>query len=284
MDVEVTRSGPILLLRLNRPHRNNALGGTMFRDLLGAVREADADDTVAAIVTSQVGSSWCVGGDIDDLGAVDDRSLPELWATTDLGGEKGIDPVADPSTDDLGIGRWVLEFLRCRKPTIAAMDGQVAGGGLGLALLHDLRVASENATFTAGFTRIGLGPEMGLSAALSRAVGEAMAFDMLLANRTLTAAEALAAGLVSRVVPSDDLEGTALRTAQAIADCPPAAIAATRGLVQNASRNALVQVLQDEWAVEIERFADPQFRSAVRRLRERLGAGRNPRSSCTGPS
>lgn len=276
MDVEVTRSGSVLWLRLNRPHRNNALGGTMFRDLLAAVRQADADDTVAAVVTSQVGPSWCVGGDIDDLGAIDDRTLPELWAGTDLGGEKGIAPLADPSTDDLGIGRWVLEFQRCEKPMIAAMNGQVAGGGLGLALLHDLRIASENATFTAGFTRIGLGPEMGISAALPRAVGEAVAFDMLLANRTLTAAEALAAGLVSRVVPAADLEATALEAATAIAACPPAAIAATRGLVRTASRNAPEQVLREEWAVEIERFADPQFRSAVARLQERLGAARRP--------
>jgi 2-(1,2-epoxy-1,2-dihydrophenyl)acetyl-CoA isomerase len=270
VDVEISRSGRVVVLRLNRPERNNALGGTIFRDLLLAAQDANKDDAVGAIVTSQVGPSWCVGGDINDLAAADGRSLPELWASPDLGGEKGIDPAPDPSKDELGVGRWVLEFISCRTPTIAAMRGQVAGGGLGLALLHDIRIASTDATFTAGFTRLGLSPEMGISASLPRAVGEAMASDMLLSNRTLTAAEALQAGLVSRVVELSGLEATALEVANAITDCPPAAIAQTRQLIRFSSMRSIDTVLKSEWVAQTERFADPAFRVAVAKLQAKL--------------
>jgi 2-(1,2-epoxy-1,2-dihydrophenyl)acetyl-CoA isomerase len=269
MDLTVERTGDgVAIWRLNRPHRNNALGGTLFRDLLEAAKEASADKSIAAIVTSQTGPSWSVGGDMRELANVGDASLEEAWAGTALGGDKGLTfgEQVDGSPNEFGIGQWVNHFRRTPKPLIAAIDGPVAGGGLGLAMLHDIRIASTKATFTAGFTRIGLSPEMGLTWFLPRIMGMAPATEFLLGGSVLSADEALRFGLVSRVVEPGQAELEAIRQATTLARLSPDAVQSTLCLLRNSLSSSFDDQLRSEWSSMSKLFGSVYFRDAVAKL------------------
>ncbi len=141
--------------------------------------------------------------------------------------------------DRLGPGRHVLTIDAFDKPMIAAVSGAAAGGGFALALLHDLRFASEQALFTVAFTRVGLSMEMGMSYLLPRAVGPQAAFDLAATSRRVGPDEALALGLVWKVVPHDDLVATAIGYAQELAALPPLGVQiATRPVAPDMGQHA----------------------------------------------
>lgn len=183
-DVLVERRDTTMVARINRPEHGNSVHGTLLRDLLHAFETADGGDSIRTIVTIGEGSTFCVGADRDVLSEVDSESginFHELGYQGTLGGDWGMPPLsaAQRRSDTLGFGRWVMRVLDVDTPTIAAINGGTAGGGLAVALLHDIRIASKTAKFAPTFIALGVSPEMGVSWLLPRIIGWPKAFDLL---------------------------------------------------------------------------------------------------------
>jgi 2-(1,2-epoxy-1,2-dihydrophenyl)acetyl-CoA isomerase len=272
-DVEVDRDGRVVILTLNRPHRHNAFGGTLFADLLEAAEAADRTDDVGALVTTGAGKTYGVGADLSDLKVLAGQGPIDLGAlgVDGIGGSKGLPPqsAVQKQVDHLGIGRWCMRFRDLGLPTVAAINGPAAGGGLGLALLHDVRIASSSAKFATGWISIGLGPEMGVSWLLPRLLGEARAFDLLTRTEPVDADEALALGLVEDVVqPSDVLEATVARAAS-LAKLPPGGMRATKRALHAAAHSNFADQLEREWMAQRLLFSGEESR---RLFAEKLGS------------
>jgi enoyl-CoA hydratase len=190
----VERRERVGLLTLNRPKQLNALNTQVAREVLAALREFDADRNIGAIVITGGARAFAAGADIAEMA---DKSFADLQAQ---------DLFADWDAVR-GIG----------KPVIAAVAGYALGGGCELAMLCDFIIASEDAQFGQPEIKLGILPGIGGSQRLSRAVGKALAMDMVLTGRSIGAAEAKTVGLVARVVPASELLQTALEAAHTIA-------------------------------------------------------------------
>ncbi|HEY6622350.1 MAG TPA: enoyl-CoA hydratase-related protein [Acidimicrobiales bacterium] len=258
------RHGAVLELRLNNPPFNG-LTGPLLMAYLAALEEARVDDGVRVVVTTANGPTWCAGGDLTQL----DESATGFDLSDMLHqstGESASLGLVDRQADLLGAGRHVLAIDAFDKPMIAAIDGAAAGGGLGLALLHDLRFASERALFTVAFTRVGLSLEMGLSYLLPRAVGPQAAFDLAATSRRVPAAEAQTLGLVWRVLPADEMMAAALAYAQDLAERPPLGLQITTRLLRRSWDHTLRRQLEIEWPSQVAAFRSPEARAAIARF------------------
>ena len=206
----------ILTLTLNRPEKLNAFTGQMGQELGAALDRADADDAVRVIIVTGAGRGFCAGADISDGGSVGAGSGLE---------RKGLPPG--------GIGQRLFES---HKPMIAAINGVAVGVGVTMTLPMDIRIAADNAKFGFVFTRRGLVPEAGSSWFLPRIVGLPKALEWVYAARTVSASEALAAGLVTEVVAPEALIARARAIAREIAEnTAPVATVLTRQLMWRAS-------------------------------------------------
>lgn len=192
-----------LLVTLNRPDRLNALAWGLVADLGRVLADAATDDGVRAVVLTGAGRAFSAGGDVKD------QKRRARWGVVER--LDGIAPVMDTVRDC-----W--EFP---KPLIAAVNGVAAGAGAGLALLCDVRFASTDARFGFPFSRVGLGPDYGVSYTLPRVVGPGQAARLLYSARYVDAAEALRIGLVEEVLPAGDVVGAALGLASEIATVAP---------------------------------------------------------------
>ena len=216
-----------VLLTLNRPAALNALNEATMHALLAAAADADADPGVRAIIIFGGGdgkkAAFAAGADLRELAP---HSYTTAVRTRLLDGWRALRHV--------------------RTPLIAAVEGYALGGGCELAAACDVVVAGEGALF--GQPEVGLGvvPGMGATQRLPRAVGKAVAMDMVLAGRRLTAREAAAAGLVSRVVPTGGALAEAQAVAAAIAASPPGAVAKAKELVNAAFEMPLAAGLETE--------------------------------------
>jgi enoyl-CoA hydratase/carnithine racemase len=239
----------VATLTINREEQRNTVGGTLFRELLEASEALESDDTVRAVVVTAHGPFWCSSSDIANLGDWVGQPVDDLLHSPDFGGDMGLPLLSAQARqfDRLGIGRWVLRFSAIQKPLIAAMNGSAAAGGLSLALLHDIRIASTEARFRSAFLSVGVGPEMGLSWTLPRVVGLPMATRMLLEDFTLDAAAALECGLVHQVVPPADVLPTAQELATRLAAAPPLAVRATVRALRATGSHTFEQQLMLEW-------------------------------------
>lgn len=231
--VLITDKDGLRTLRLNRPDAFNSLDLAAKEALLGAVREAAADDGVRAVLLIGSGRGFCVGQDLKEFQAMRaaGASPTELFETV----AEHYAPISH-----------LLATMD--KPVVAAVNGAAAGAGLSLALAADLRIAAAGATFTTAFTAIGLTPDTGLSWYLPRLVGRGKAAELLMLSPSLDAEQALALGLVNSVVPDAELEEAAARTAGRLAAGPTAAFAAVRRLLRFADSYDLSATLAAEHA------------------------------------
>lgn len=268
------RHGAVMVVTINRPERNNAIGGTFFRELLAAFEEADADDAVHAIVTVGAGRTYCTGMDLDDA---DDSALDKQ--TTDLlndgvlGGDKGTGSLSPHRRllEQFGIGRWTQRFAAVTTPSVAALNGAVGGGGLAIAVLQDFRIAAAGARIVPGFLSVGVAPEMGISYLLPRLVGWRAANRLLLTNPTLTSEEAAEIGLVDTVVAPERTLESAMDLAARIAELPTVAVQATKQLLRSSMWNSFDQQLETEYRTQLMLFGLPETRESIEALRRRVG-------------
>ncbi len=195
------RTGGVLTVTLNRPDRMNAFTTQMMNDLLALTDEIDADDAVRAVVFTGAGRGFCAGADLGGGGETFDSS--------------GHEEVSDHRD---GGGRVTLRFFDCKKPLIAAINGPAVGVGITMTLPMDVRLASDRAKMGFVFARRGIVPEACSSWFLPRVVGISQAMEWVATGRVFPVEEALAGGLVSRIVPHDDLLGEAQALAREIAE------------------------------------------------------------------
>lgn len=219
------REGPIAWCVIDRPQARNALTPTMYFGIKRAVRLVNRDPDLAALIITGVDDVFAPGGD--------------------LGGrtEEGDEPVPD-------IGPDILPFLAIRDsraPVICAVNGICQAGGLLIAMLADIAVVSDRATFRVPELLRGV-PDATYAAALPAHVGVAVARDLLLTGRRFDAAEALRIGLVSRVVPHEQLRAEALRAAKEILQTPPDARAHTKRMLNE--RYGLIDYQTMFWALD----------------------------------
>jgi enoyl-CoA hydratase len=209
--VLVERDDAIAVVRLNRPKQLNALSDELMNALVGALRELDADESVSCIVIGGSERAFAAGADIQQLA----RASPvEMYY------QRRVD-------------RWD-EIRALWTPLVAAVSGFCLGGGCELAMACDLIVASETAKFGQPETGLGLIPGAGGTQRLTRAVGKALAMDVILSGRFLSADEALRAGLVARVVAKEAWLEEARRVARDIASKGPVAIRLAKEAVDRA--------------------------------------------------
>lgn len=215
--------GRVGLVTLNRPEAMNAFNPTLTRELMDALEAFDNDDSVGAMVVSGNQKVFAAGADIKEM--------------------------AEKTAQQMADGDFIANFDRIRairKPVIAAVSGWALGGGCEVALACDMIVASETAKFGQPEITIGVIPGAGGTQRLPRAVGKALAMEMILNNRTLTAQEALQYGLVNRVVPVNDYLDEALKLAEEIASRAPLAVRAAKKMINASYESSLTDGLAAE--------------------------------------
>jgi len=226
--LQLHRSGGVARLVLDRPDQLNTINLHMAQSLRDAGRALSADKDVRVVVLEGAGRNFCGGGDLREFGAVG-AELPEHLRQV---------------TEALHEACELLTALPA--PLVAAVRGAAAGAGLGLACLADLVIASDTARFAFAYSAIGFTPDGGTSWTLPRIIGERAALDLALTNRRLDATEALSLGLVSRVIPDDDLDAEVTTLAEQLAGAATGAIATTRRMMREGATTGFAEQLARE--------------------------------------
>ena len=217
----------VLRITLNRPERLNALTDTMRHELIDAFTRAGAEDEVRVVVLMGAGRGFCSGADL--------VAALESGEPVDFG--QALRTTYNP---------LVRQMRGLPKPIIAAVNGVAAGAGMSLALACDLRIAAESASFIQAFVKIGLVPDSGSTWLLPRLVGLTRAMELMMSGRKVDAAEALAIGLVNRVMPDEELGGAVAKLAQEYANAPTRAIGLIKQAVDYALDHTLEEALEQE--------------------------------------
>jgi enoyl-CoA hydratase/carnithine racemase len=197
----------IATITLNRPENRNSMTPDVLAAFRASIGKAKADRSLRAVIVTGKGQSFCAGADF--------RSMP--------GAETEGDPRL-PHERSFSVYEPFLSVLDLEVPSIAAMNGHAIGGGLGLGLVCDLRVANREAKYGANFARLGLHSGMSISYLLPRIVGLPTAADLLFSGRIVTGAEAATIGLVHAAVAPEEVAAEAARRAQTIASAAPLAV------------------------------------------------------------
>jgi enoyl-CoA hydratase/carnithine racemase len=229
--------GGVLTLTLNQPDLRNPISdGPTIDGLCAAIEEADRDMAVRVVILTGAGSAFSTGGNI---------------ATMREGGGLN-DPVAAQTRRNYrhGIQRLPLLFEAIEVPVIAAVNGPAIGAGCDLACMCDVRIASDKARFAESFVKLGIVPGDGGAWLLPRIVGFSKASEMAFTGDLLDAAEALACGLVSKVVPADELMDAARALAARIAANPPHAVRMTKRLIRESRLASLSSILEASAAAQ----------------------------------
>lgn len=229
-EVLYERRGRVGLVTLNRPDALNALSVEMGVALRDAVTRAAGDGETGAVVVTGAGRAFSAGGDIAFMKSVFDRGGKFEDFEPLVGGGPGV----------------VRAIMACDKPVLAAVNGAAAGGGMSVALACDLRWCSDRARFGQSFVKIGLHPDWGSLYTLPRLVGMSRALELMWTGDLIDAAEALRIGLVSRVLPGEQLLPETLAFAERLASGPAFAIAEIKRSVREALGYTLDQALARE--------------------------------------
>lgn len=215
------RSG-VLTLTLQRPPVN-ALNMETISGLLSELRHAARQEAVRCILLTGSQGVFCAGHDIHEMLTAQDQKISYR-----LHLQESYNPL-------------IVQIRSLPKPVIAAINGPVAGAGLGIALACDLRIAADNAHFTVGFAGIGLAPDSGISIFLPTLIGLTRATELTFSNATIPAAQALDWGLINRLVPAEDLASESATLAGLLANGPVGAF----GLAKRAFNRAVLPNLED---------------------------------------
>lgn len=209
--IKVEIKDEVATLTLNRPDKLNCLNTPILHEMSAALTDLNKDDGVKALILTGEGRSFCSGADLSEQPYGTDKNQPGISR-------------AEHITPFVSFG-WVVKHIEdFTKPVIAAVNGIAAGGGLALALAPDIRIASENATFSSIFVKRGLVPDCGVSYYLPRLVGISKALELMWTGDKIDAREAERIGMVNKVVPHDQLMAAATEFAQVLAKGPSLSI------------------------------------------------------------
>jgi 2-(1,2-epoxy-1,2-dihydrophenyl)acetyl-CoA isomerase len=240
--LQLARDGAVATVTLDRPAQLNALDRRLTVALHDTLDALDRDPGVHAIVLTGAGRGFCAGADVADIAEA-------------AAAEGGVRPA---TVRELLLGdstRLARRLLSMETPIVAAVNGPCAGAGMGLALACDLVLASDTAIFSVVFVKRGLVPDYGVTWLLPRLVGLRRAKELALLGERITAAEAEAMGLVTRVVPAADLAGEAAALADRLALGPGVALRLTKRLLTDASEVDALTAVEREFTAQSLCFA-----------------------------
>ncbi len=235
----------VATVRLNDPGSMNALSATMAAELDTVITELSADDRVRCLVITGTGRGFCAGGDVQSF--YDNRDDPDAVMRAILDGLHGA----------------VERLLDAPFPTIAAINGVVAGAGMGVAMATDLAVAIDTAVFTMAYTGIGVSPDGSSTYFLPRLVGTRRAMEMILTNNRVTASQALELGLVNRVVPQEAFDDEVGTLAASLASGPTLAYVRARRLIRSSLASDPVTQMDAEAESIMAAATTADFREGV---------------------
>lgn len=221
--IETETDGRVATIRFNRPDRLNALNTQVMEEVLEAATGFDADPGIGCLILTGKGRAFAAGADIGELAVQDYTSM---YASNFFAG-------------------WD-RFAGLRLPKLAAVNGFALGGGCEVAMMCDVILAADSARFGQPEIKIGCIPGIGGTQRLTRLIGRARAMDLILTGRMITAPEALQMGLISRVVPAEDLAEAAMTTAREIAGYPRDIAMMARACVNMAEQVGLESGLRFE--------------------------------------
>jgi 2-(1,2-epoxy-1,2-dihydrophenyl)acetyl-CoA isomerase len=235
----------VATITLNRPDEMNALDAPTKESLLAALRSAEQDEQVRAVVLTGSGRAFCVGQDLREHVRTLDSGEPPL-ATV----REHYNPIT-------------LAIAQMPKPMIAAVNGVAAGAGAAFAFACDLRIAADNASFTLAFSQVGLSADSGASWTLPRLVGTAKAIELLFNPQRIGVREASQLGLVNEIVPADRLHEHVAALAARLAEGPTVAYASLKASVHYGAAHTLAETLDFEDAMQTRCGATADHREGV---------------------
>ncbi len=249
-DIGVEKTGHVALVEIRRPP-HNFFDVALIREIASAFEALDADAGCRALVLAARGKAFCAGadfgGDDSDGGALLSGPTP-------------------------GAAHLYIEgnrLFRTSKPIIAAVHGAAVGGGLGLAMVADLRVTCPQARFSANFTRLGFHPGFGLTVTLPAAIGPTKAALMFYTSRRVSGDEAFAMGLADLLVPQDEVRSAALALAAEIAENAPLGLIATRATLRGDLADRVRAATELELAEQMRLRTTDDFKEGVKAMAER---------------
>lgn len=253
--LKATRDGAVLTLTMSQAETRNALtGNTAVEEIVQACADITADRTVRAVILTGEGPVFSSGGNVKNM----QRYFQEQ-----------LSPETIREEYRNGIQRVPKALYNLDVPVIAAVNGPAVGAGLDLTCMCDIRIASEKATFAESFVKVGIVPGDGGAWLLPRVVGMSKASEMAFTGETLTAQEALACGLVSRVVPHESLMEIAMSLARKIAANPGGVLRMTKRLLREGERATLESLLEISASYQAIAHMEPDHHEAVRAFVEK---------------
>ncbi len=247
--LRISKDGPIATLTLNVPDRRNAMSQEMAKEFPQATAALAADEDLQVVVLTGEGAAFCAGGDLDDL--LEQTDWPAERIRQYMG----------------RFYRAFLSVIDLPVPTIAAINGPAIGAGFALALACDLRYAAAGAKLGTTYINIGLFPGMGATHLVPYHAGHAVAAEMLLTGRLLSAEEAMSLGLVNSVAPAEQLLERAYGVAREIAAKSPSAVRGIKDVLRARMAQGLERALDTEALAQSISFASPEMRETLARLR-----------------
>lgn len=255
-DIEVTRDGAVATVEIQRPP-HNFFDVLLINQIADAFNVLDDDSTCRTIVLASQGKSFCAGANFGS--GTEESSGDEEFTEDGFRNRTG-------SLYEEGV-----RLFNAKKPIVAAIQGAAIGGGFGLSLVADFRVAAPEARFATNFVKLGIHPGFGLTVTLPRLVGSQFAAMMFLTGRRIPGEEALARGLVDEVVPLEDVRKRAVEIAKEIAENAPLAVISTRstirrGLAESVRTATDHELKEQQWLRETEDAAEGIRAVAERRV------------------
>jgi enoyl-CoA hydratase/carnithine racemase len=244
-DVCISREGHVGIAEIRRPP-HNYFDVALIRELADAFETFDRDPQIRSVLLAAEGKNFCAGANF-----------------------------ANPVRDTVGqaggghLYREAVRLFRCMKPVVATVQGAAVGGGLGLSLAADFRVASPGTRFVANFSRLGIHPGFGLSVTLPRVIGHQQAALLFYSGRRVTGEEAKAIGLVDLLVPDAELRQAALGLAAEIAQSAPIAVQSVRATLRQGLADAVEAATARELAEQEIQFQTEDFKEGVNAAGER---------------
>jgi enoyl-CoA hydratase/carnithine racemase len=239
--------GPIATITLNRPSSFNSIDLSIAKKLKELAAAVDAADDVKVLVIEGAGRAFCAGGDLPTLGAASASDTIALVVGELLHHYHA----------------FIATLVHMPKLVLASVHGSAAGAGFSLASVADLCIAAEDARFAPAYAKLGASPDGGGTAGVVGAVGSRRALQIFLAEDSFSAAQAFDWGLVTKVVPAAELKTATRELALRLAQNSPATIAATKRLMQRASRNSIEHQLDAERDAIIDCMHTDEFRTAI---------------------
>jgi 2-(1,2-epoxy-1,2-dihydrophenyl)acetyl-CoA isomerase len=251
--VETSPEG-VRTITLNRPEKLNAVNQALAAEVPRALREAGSDESVRCVVLTGAGRGFCAGLELDPANVAAMRTITNRTQQVENYG---------------WVGWWAQAVTSCPVPVIAAINGPCAGAGFGLTLACDIRLVSDAAVMTAGYARIGLSPDAGVSYFLPRLIGTARATELILTARDLKADEAERIGLAAAIYPAAEFAARAHEYATRLAQGPTIALIHTKRLLNQTLDSDMNTQLRGEWYLIRECFQTQDHVEAVKAFREK---------------